>query len=428
VTPYPYQAEGVAWLAPRKTALLADEMGLGKTPQALLAAVPPVLVVCPAIARVHWQREAERWRGWTNEVTVVSYNGLENPDTFKRLTAQPWGTLILDEAHYLKSPTAQRTKNVLGKGGLAHHADRIWCLTGTPMPNHPGELWPMMYVLGATPLQYSAFVGRYCNIDDTGKIRGARQSAIPELKAALAPFCLRRKKEEVGMQLPPMTIDTLPVEAGDVDIETWFPGLLNSVNRDVAKLRAKIDDLIAKEEGAVRAATEKGQDISSLIDSTTTLRRYVGLQKVNSICDIVEQELLAGAYEKLVIFAWHKSVIEEIRIRLGKYGVATLYGGTDPKRRQRIIDDFQNTARPRIVACNIAAAGTAINLTAASQVIFAESDWVPGNNAQAAARCHRIGQEMPVNVRVAYLPGTLDEQIQTSLARKMRDIEALGLA
>lgn len=453
MTLYPYQTEGVAWLAPRRTALLADEMGLGKTPQALMAAQLPVLVVCPAIARVHWQREAERWRGWRTDVitgagkwggfpcvqfskdasrvadvTVVSYNGLENENIFLYLTAQRWGTLILDEAHYLKSPTALRTKNVLGKGGLAHHADRTWCLTGTPMPNHPGELWPMMYVLGATTLRYAAWAARFCRIDDTGKIRGAKQSAIPELRELLKPFCLRRTKKGAGMQLPPLTINALPVEAGEVpNIEEHFTAVAARVNLDMTRLAAKLEEMVAAEEGKARVAVARGADLSGFIESTPTLRRYVGLQKVEAIAALVNAEMEAGAYDKLVIFCWHKAVINELKARLRQWGAESLYGGTPEAKKQAIIDDFQNRKKPAIILANLNTAGTAISLTAAHQVIFTELDWVPGNNAQAAARCHRHGQEMPVTARVAYLPGTLDEQIQWTLARKLADQAALGL-
>jgi len=306
------------------------------------------------------------------------------------------------------------------------------------MPNHPGELWPMMYVLGATTLKYSAWVGRFCNVDAVGKIRGAKPSAIDELRGLLKGFCLRRKKTEVGMQLPPMTVNVMPVEAGEVAVERWFPALEMRCGGDFKKLRADIAAMVAESEGKVGAALDSGDDaqvgryLSGAPNShdtpVATMRRYVGLQKVAAIAETVREEMLAGAYDKLVIFAWHKAVLDELRERLDKpLGMKLLYGGTDPVRRQQIIDLFQERFKPRIIGCNMNAAGTAIDLTRASQVIFAESDWTPATNAQAAARCHRHGQTEPVNVRVASLAGSLDEQVQAVVARKMRDIKALGL-
>ena len=138
---YPFQETGVDWLVANKRAYLADGMGLGKTVQAIDAAsclgVERPLVICPASAVPVWK---EMWHEWgmpsvAETVRVVSYT------KFVRYPAEDkdWhDLLILDEAHYCKNMVAQRTKAALG---LAHRSSRVWLLSGTPMPNHVGELY-----------------------------------------------------------------------------------------------------------------------------------------------------------------------------------------------------------------------------------------------------------------------------------------------
>jgi SNF2 family DNA or RNA helicase len=100
-------------------------------------------------------------------------------------------------------------------------------------------------------------------------------------------------------------------------------------------------------------------------------------------------------------------------------------GAIDPATRQRNVDNFMKNPKYKVFIGNIQAAGTAITLTSAHNIVFIEQDWVPGNNAQAAMRVHRIGQTKPVHVRVLYLPDTIDEKIARILKCKTRDLIAL---
>jgi SWI/SNF-related matrix-associated actin-dependent regulator 1 of chromatin subfamily A len=155
------------------------------------------------------------------------------------------------------------------------------------------------------------------------------------------------------------------------------------------------------------------------------LRQYTGMAKVPALLDMVTRELTAkledGGIDKIVIFACHRAVIESLRQGLRKFGAVTLYGGTAPESRQRNIDKFQNNPKCRVFIANIQAAGTAVTLTAACEVIFAECDWTPANNAQAAMRVHRISQTRPVRVRYATLADSTDEHLTETLRRKTRD-------
>lgn len=209
MTPRPYQLVGRDFLAARTRALLADQMRVGKTPQAIMAVdkicthEARVLVLCPAIACHQWQ---EQWYEWDStrlpyilgkepprdeKVLIASYNrAMQHREA---LTRRMWHVLIVDEAHFAKNPTAQRTKLVYGKGGIGWNSDRIWALTGTPAPNHAGELWPMLRAFGAVKCSYEEFVRHFCYYNEReGHIFGNKPQHLAELRALLAPFTLRR--------------------------------------------------------------------------------------------------------------------------------------------------------------------------------------------------------------------------------------------
>ena len=446
---FPYQIEGGEWLASKAQALLADEMGLGKTAQAIracdLTRSTKVLILCPAAARVNWLREFETFSILPRTFRIVKtrtpdLNHLDSiicsydlaQDLNEHLKDHHFDALILDEGHFLKNHTSKRTKAVFGVAGLIRKAARCWVLSGTPAPNHAGELWPMLYTFGATPLKYEGFIKHFCNSYASPRGRGVRcitgskVQAIPELKVLLKKIMLRRKKEDVMTQLPPITYADVVVEAGfvDIDVESSLIQWLWPVDR-----RKELLEQLNKERQLLEDVTGQAgfgpggmRLLEAMAQSVSTLRRYSGLQKVEPVVELIASELENNAYEKVVIFALHRDVIEGLRVRLKAYKPVTLYGKTPPEQRQKNIDKFMREPKYRVFIGNIHAAGTAITLTAAHNVVFIEQDWVPGNNAQAAMRCHRIGQTKPVLVRFIGLAGNIDEKVSRILKQKARDL------
>lgn len=449
---FPYQLEGVDWLASKRYGLLAFEMGLGKTVTAIRGLdrilAKRVLVVCPSVARINWLREFEMWSEREHKITVMTTLSEKPPAdgvvicSFDYATAnaallyksplssQPWDVLIVDEAHFLKSHEAKRAKAIMGVGGVIRASKRCWLLSGTPAPNNPGELWIMLYTFGVTKLSYDGFINTYCVVRPTSfglKIVKAKPEKIPELRQLLQTIMLRRMKKDVMKELPPISYGHVSVEPGFVDVEIlpsftqyFLPvdrrdELKNEIARQAELLRAVYDNMNPE-------VNDKLATMGAIQDSVSTLRRYVGLQKCQAAIDLIAGELTANAYKKIVIFAIHRDVIETMRLGLRKFGAVVLYGQTDPAKRQRNIDKFQNNPKCRVFIGNIHAAGTAITLTASSNVTFVEQDWVPGNNAQAIMRCHRIGQTEHVKVRFIVLDGTLDAKIGFILKRKTQDL------
>lgn len=422
---FPYQETGVDWLADPERAhkLLADDMGLGKSAQAIRAAAKSgaakIAVICPSSLQPNWLREIERFTGAggfgfsfaDNTViemqipgvpvwTIVSYDMAARG----KLDGKIFDLLICDEAHYLKSKDAKRTLAIYGKNGLARRARRVWLLTGTPTPNHPAEMWTHLAALApdvipgkkeGKALPYWGFVTKYCKTIDTGfgiKIVGGKNLA--ELRERLAPFILRRKKEDVLKDLPPISFDTLPVAATAPAID----------GADYAR---------------IVKALERGIDgLAEIAPHVAQLRRLTGLAKVAGVIAYVK-DFLEGSDRKIVLFAHHKDVIAQLSDIPGSVSV---HGGTT--NRQAAIDAFQH-GEARVFIGQITAAGTGLTLTAASDLLFVESSWVPAENEQAAMRIHRIGQKKACSVRFATIAGSIDEQIAEACARKLETIREI---
>lgn len=417
---FAYQEYGAAWLAGRTRALLADTMGLGKSAQAAVACkhigAKHIAIVCPASLQENWKREFARfWPNHKATLHVCSYEGVVRG---KLSHLSHVDVLICDEAHYLKERTSKRTKAIFGpkcngEGGLMEKAARTWLLTGTPAPNGPHELWPMLRALApetingpnGRPMPYWDFVYEYCIVQDShfgAKI--IRGKNLPKLRAAMQPIMLRRQKEEVLRDLPPLMIDVLPLSSDEAQ-----------------KALRKLET--SPEAAAIREALEKGggEGLEALAPHIASLRRATGLAKAPAVAEFVA-EWLSDCADKIVLFAHHKDVMRLLMERLKPFNPVQIAGGDAPDYRMAQVDRFQNDPSVRVFIGQIQAAGTGLTLTAASDLIFAEASWVPAENEQAAMRIHRIGQRNACSVRFATLGGSLDEAIQRTVARKLSDL------
>lgn len=437
LTPFPYQLIGRDFLASHRRALLADEMGLGKSVQAILACdavkAKRVLVVCPAVARINWEREFRTWSKVarcylpveteaylpkTRHSPIYSYDMLMRHHVDKWLDIN-FDVCILDEAHFLKSPHAVRTREILARGGAATRSKYIWALTGTPMPNNVGELWPLLMAFGQTTLRYNSFIEKYCNTipsfrGDERRVVDTKKGMAPAIKALLAPIALRRTKAEVLPDLPPLLVGPLVVKRGKVK---WSSALMDEMKTQLARVEMELD--------GVTDPQELFSILEGLAQSVTTLRRYLGLQKVEPAVDLTRELLEANNKEKVGLYCVHQEVAKQIVEGLHKFGPVVITGQTSPSRRQLAVDQFQKDPNCRVFVGNIQAAGTAITLTAGRRVFMVEQEWVPGLNEQAWNRFSRIGQTHPVTVDVLEVDDSLDQKINAGLRRKIRDIKAV---
>jgi SWI/SNF-related matrix-associated actin-dependent regulator 1 of chromatin subfamily A len=419
---FPHQIEGVAFLLGRRRAILADDMGLGKTRQAILAlrhVAPdgPYLVVCPASVKRNWAREIttaapdastriiERGAnaldaGWV----IVNYDILSKH--VEMLGRQRWAGLVFDEAHYLKNHRSGRSRlaRQLAETAKANAgADpAVYLLTGTPLTNRPRDLFVLLQLVGH-PLgrSFLSFAKRYCAAErnEYGWQTGGA-SNIEELTVQLHGVMLRRSKEQV-LALPPK-------------LRTWL-SIEVPKGTGVRDMRKAVELLVSHEKVA------SGSDISDLrlrgrlLQAITKARQALAAAKVNATVDFVNGAIEQG--EKVIVF----SCFEEPMQRLWKQfrDTAVLVTGKTPAdKRQPLVDRFQQDDRIRVFLANIIAGGVGTNLTAATQVVFNDLDWVPANHWQAEDRAYRIGQTRTVNVTYMVAGNTIDDFVQSVLARK----------
>lgn len=436
LSPMPHQIEGAKFLAAQRVALLADAPRVGKTGAAIMALdnieAKRVLVVTTASGRPVWVRGFADWSDsdlrteavygklpadWKSiDRLVVSWSDVAKfaPDLVK----ERWSVLVLDESHYAKNPTAKRTIAIYGafRGvardwGLSDQADRVWCLSGTPIPNAPNDLYPMLRALCPERIEglrrYEHFLHKYCIVRQKrlnwgGSIDivvGGRNEA--ELRERMTGFWLRRTQQDVGITRP--IYEVLPVHI--------TPAQRRAVEASVPEAA---DILAAAETGTTQ----------TLEMHLGTLRRLTGSLKAQGVISVLADEFDCGI-DKVVVMCWHRDVMTAIQTWCQESGVGCvrLDGSTPADRRAKYQQQFQEDPTIKVFLGQIIAAGEAIDLSAASELIFAESSFVPKDMTQAALRITNVNQKRQPRVRVAALEGSVDEALQRILVRKVATVK-----
>lgn len=453
----PFQGIGAQFLAERQRAGLFDEMGLGKTIQAVkaydMAGLKSALVLAPHIALINWQREIEKWSG-TKTTAILSnkyptskapwqitnYEMLQSDGAVKQaLKSQRFDALIVDESQMLKSHEAQRTLAVYGRHGIARQCHRLWCLSGTPAPNHTGELysWILAACSAAIPVRpqddFKGRAKRYMSYDEFldqytvaafspagyPKITGNKN--MGELRERLRPYSLRRLTSEVLPDMPPVRCSQLSFAPGEglgfLDESEEMADLRIALLAALGKVMAK-DPLAHHDDALLEAMLRLDTEYLA------TARRLFGEALAPMVAAQVEHEMREGL-GKLVLFYHHRRVGDVLHDMLLNFGLVRVDGKTSQVRRQYCIDAFQQNPTIKIFLAQLDVAHRVITLTAAQHLIFAECAWTPGINWQAVKRCSRIGQKLPVLARFATLAGSLHEVIMRVMIRKSKMLAEL---
>lgn len=411
---YPFQNAGIEFLLDKSNVLLADEMGLGKTPQVIGLInelnLKKILVVCPNIVKLNWKNELQRWlfnkelsisvvyAQEYNEadIMIINYDIL---DRYDQLAQIKWDLVAVDESHYVKNAKTVRYKRLKE---ILKNANRKVFMTGTPIMNKPIELWTTIQEL--CPYDFGNwwnYANKYCDMKQ-GRfgldVSGA--SNLEELQAKLrSSVMIRRRKEEVLKELPDITRQVIVLNKNGnssvVDDEKeQFESLKQKYQSDIDGLKV----------GAL-----------GYFNIMAKIRHNTALAKVPDVIDFVDNILDSG--EKVLLFAHHHDVIDKFKEKYGDSSVV-ITGETKIEDRQKAIDSFQNDEKIRVFIGSIQATGVGITLTASSNVVFAELDWVPANMSQAEGRAHRIGQKSAVNVYHLVLDGTIDSYLAKTIVRK----------
>ncbi|WP_420098235.1 DEAD/DEAH box helicase [Corynebacterium sp.] len=418
----PYQAHGVSWLRDRVRhdggAVLADDMGLGKTLQviALLAtrtAERPHLVVCPTSLLGNWAREIQRF---APQMTVLTYHGsarslpeevpagavvltsyplLRSDDV---LTTRAWDITVFDEAQQLKNPSSQVTRAAVDVGATA----RI-LMTGTPVENSLEELWSLFSV--AVP-QVLGTRARFRTRFATPIRQRQSRTAAARLSDTIAPYMLRRTKDEVALELP---------ERLDSTVVCGLTQAQRTLYRDAVTA--------AFTTGFHTGVGRSGQ-ILTLLTSLKQIcnhpDQFTGWEtgrsaKFDRVAEMVDEITAAGEYT--LIFTQYQTMGEILATglaeQLGCDTLPFLHGGLPATERDEMVRRFQEDEdAPPVLILSLRAAGFGLNLTRASHVIHYDRWWNPAVEEQATARAHRIGQKNRLSVHTLVVGGTFEDYIE----------------
>ncbi|MEH2608251.1 DEAD/DEAH box helicase [Bradyrhizobium sp. AZCC 1693] len=431
----PYQAQGVAWLDLLRESdlggVLADDMGLGKTVQilAFLALekarehiAQPVLIVAPTSLMTNWFNEAQKF---TPDLKVLVLHGPDRKHSFAAipehdvvLTTYPliardrevllsrdWHMAVLDEAQTIKNPDAATTRWL--RDIKARHR---FCLTGTPMENHLGELWSIMSFANPGYLGDKAGFTRQWRTPIEKRADKVRAAALAR---RVRPFLLRRTKAEVAAELPAKTeiVERIVLEGGQRDLYDAIRLSMSDKVRKAIQQRGLAKSHIVVLEALLR--------MRQVCCDPALLKLDGGVERPSAKLDRLMEMVLELLSEgrKIIVFSQFTSMLDLVRKRLDaesvRYGVLT----GETKDRKREIDGFQNGTND-VFLVSLKAGGVGLNLTAADTVIIFDPWWNPAVEEQAIDRAHRIGQDKAVFVYRLVAAGTVEEKMEELKERK----------
>jgi hypothetical protein len=429
-----------------RTFLLADEPGLGKTAQSLLAAsvadAYPLLAVVPNVVKMNWAREVERWTPQRRatviqgdgdtidafaDVFIVNYEILDRHLSW--LSSLGLKGMVVDEAHFIKNLSSQRSQNVLALAGRMRQASPgadplLLALTGTPLINDVEDFDAIWRFLGWTNGEKPG-PELMEKLDATG-LTPADKAFYPEARdAVISMGIVRRKKKDVAADLPDKLIADLPVELDDDFGRSIRAAERELAERLAARYRRIIDARGSRgrgeglgdeiDEDIVRLVAQNELDESKAASSGSenvfTMVRRIGQAKAHLAADYAAQ--LQRSVGKVVFFAKHIDVMDQAEAHFASVGVRTvsIRGDQTTPARQDAIDAFNGDPEVGIAVCSLTAAGVGLNLQAASNVVLAELSWTAAEQTQAIDRVHRIGQDEPVTAWRIIAAHTIDTKI-----------------
>lgn len=421
-TLYPYQSVGFSWMKYVTDqdcgCILGDEMGLGKTLQVITLIASrkgvtnnPSLIIMPVSLLENWRREFEKFTTGIDvyihhgskrtglytellkhDVVLISYTTATTD--FSMLTMVPWDLVVVDEAQGIKNPDAQRTRSIKALPRRAAVA-----ISGTPFENHILDVWSIMdYVEPGYLGTKKEFEASYS--DD---IFGAEK-----VESSVTPLMLRRRVADVAQDLPDRIDIEVPLDMPDKEAEEYEEyrqAILSEYVGNNASL-----PLLQK----LRMFCTHPEIIrESRIDPTFRSLKY------ERLCEMLDE--ISSSKEKCILFTSYTKMFDLIRTDIQqRIGITVLQinGETPVKERQEIVDRFSAIEGSALLVLNPKAAGTGLNITAATRVIHYNLEWNPAVEDQASARAYRRGQTKKVFVYRLFYRNTVEEIVNERIAKK----------
>ena len=451
-----YQIEGYKWFCFLQQngfgGCLADDMGLGKTLQAIAVLLkakdnpvvgtevadsqggqlslfarqetgPTSLVVVPASLLHNWVNECSRF---APGLTIYPYVGVQRDrdisnlkhydlvistyhtvrQDIDQLASFPFHYVVLDESQMIKNASSKVYQAV-----IELQSDHRIVLTGTPIENSLMDLWSQINFVNPGLLGTLNFFKRSFVVPIEKKKDEQREEHLKEL---ISPFILRRTKQEVARELPP------------VYEQVRFCNMTDAQRRfyEEEKSIARYSIL----ENIEAMGLEKSSFV--VLKALTRLRQIAnhpamvedsnGMEsgKFIEVCRDIESVVSEG--HKILIFSSFVKHLDLFRKKLEEDGTryAYLTGSSKREGRARAVSEFQGDSNCRIFLISLKAGGVGLNLTAADYVFILDPWWNPAAEIQAMNRAHRIGQENNVFVYRFISMGTIEEKIQKLQDRK----------
>jgi SWI/SNF-related matrix-associated actin-dependent regulator 1 of chromatin subfamily A len=421
--PLQHQKEAIEKLAGSRRFILADDMGLGKTTATIIAALETgakkILIICPASLKINWQREIENYSDRSvyiaegkkfsteSDFVIVNYDILKNfhdmKDKDKSLLNQSeFELVILDEAHMISNPQAQRTKII---NHYVKNIKRVWLLTGTPMTSRPMNYYNLLNIIESPVAQnWMAYAIRYCQGYQftAGKrkvwnVTGA--SNLEELRDRTSKQILRRLKEDV-LDLPDKIIS---------------PVYLRLKSKDYEELMGDYYDWFDNKK-------DESSSLTVQFSKLMKVRKVIANEKTKQTIEFAENIIEQG--KKVIIFTNFTDTLQTIYQHFGKQAVY-LDGSCSKPHRQHAVDEFQDNEKIKVFVGNLKAAGVGLTLTAAEAVIMNDLSFVPAEHAQAEDRAYRYGQKSNVLVYYPLYENTIEGAIYDILNRKKEIIRTV---
>jgi SNF2 family DNA or RNA helicase len=421
--PMDHQKEAIQKLVGNKKFILADDMGLGKTTSTIISALETgakkILIVCPASLKINWQREIENYSDRTiyiaegkkfsseSDFVIINYDILKNFHDPKKgnestILNAKFDLVIMDEAHMISNPQAQRTKIV---NDICDKVERVWLLTGTPMTSRPMNYYNLLSLVESpVASNWMAYARRYCNgfqfsVGRRKVWNVTGSSNLDELRERTQSHILRRLKDEV-LDLPDKIITPVYLRLKSKDYEEVMGEYFNWYDNN----------------------SEESSSLTIQFGKLMKVRKIIAEEKVKHTIELAENIIEQG--KKVIIFTNFTDSLRTIYNHFGKSAVY-LDGSCSKPHRQKSVDDFQENDKIKVFVGNLKAAGVGITLTAAEAVIMNDLSFVPAEHAQAEDRSHRIGQKNSTSVYYPLFENTIEGAIYDILNRKKKIISTV---
>lgn len=430
-----YQIEGVHRLV-RGNLLLTDEMGLGKTVQVAVALrwLKPkrCLIVCPKSMINTWLEELEKWYpGGGFERWKSLHLPAENPvvrlvTNYENVPMESlsWDILVVDEAHKIKNRKAMRSISVRLN---AKKCEKVWLLTGTPILNSVEEIWHLAWLIDRKAFSSRwRFIEEWCNTGLSSwshsgikVLPGVKQGREEEFARMLAPYMLRRTKVDVGLQLPPVTVQEHWLDMTELQA-LYHRGCMTELKIGIETLEPlTIKNMLTRTLYARRCAV-----------SPMCLGVGEGGAKFEALADLLE-----GCDDRVVVFSQWKDPLFKFVDQYMKCGGANtgykrncyfLHGDMSEVARTKEINSWKTSKVPGVLFATLGTGGVGLTLTESATAIFLDESWVPAETEQAIARLNRIGQTRPITVHKLICKKSIEETVYKVLGNKQAMIDRIN--